>query len=230
MTRSLGSPTNLQSSLSGYTSSSTAAVPIANLLTWTGLPNATEYIIDRATSPGGTYQQVGTSATPGFFDSGLAPRHVLLHRRGHECRRHWITHRRICRHDPRASRRPDGHASHGRFDECNLAAMDRQFGASATGYLVLRSVNGGAYTQVASLPAASNPPPSPYNWTDTNLSPGTLYSYQVYAFNVAGLGNIGSVTGLRVPTAPYLAYVQINGAAATLNYTALLEILWVSPI
>ena len=212
-------PTNIQSSLSGYSPSSPAA-PIANLLTWTGSANTTEYIVERMTGSGGTNQQVGTSSTPAFDDSGLAPGVTYYYTvLGENAVGVGAASATFAVTIPVVPAAPTG----AQVTRRDISAISLQWtdnaGTSAAGYVVLRSANGGAFTQVASLPAASNPSPSPYTWTDTNLSPDTLYAYQIYAFNVAGTSTVGSVSGTTRVSAPYLAYVQLAGATATLNYT-----------
>src|SRR5262249_1696315 len=62
-------------------------------------------------------------------------------------------------------------------------------GALATGYTILRSVNGGAFSVAATLPPALVAAPSTYEWQDTHLSPATQYEYHIIAFNASGSSN-----------------------------------------
>ncbi len=62
-------------------------------------------------------------------------------------------------------------------DAVTLAWLDV---GQETGYRVLRSVAGGTFTQVASLPANS------VSWTDTNVDGQTSYAYQLVAINSVG--------------------------------------------
>ena len=71
-------PTNVQTAVSGYSASSTAATPIANRLTWTALPDVTGYIVERALGAGGTFEEIGATTEPAYFDSGLGGRGYLL--------------------------------------------------------------------------------------------------------------------------------------------------------
>ncbi len=59
-------------------------------------------------------------------------------------------------------------------------------GPFALGYQISRSVDGGAYAIYADRPETSDSPPSTQTFTDTNVSSGHTYSYEIVAENVAG--------------------------------------------
>ena len=63
-------------------------------------------------------------------------------------------------------------------------------GPLATYFDILRSVNGGAFTDYLHLPPSSvvqgGSIPAIYDWTDTGVSPGNLYEYHIEAVNSSG--------------------------------------------
>ncbi|HEV3237958.1 MAG TPA: fibronectin type III domain-containing protein, partial [Gemmataceae bacterium] len=65
-------------------------------------------------------------------------------------------------------------------NEIDMSWQDNA-GHQATNYIILRAVNHGAFSQVASLPPTSRTPPSTYTWSDLNLTPGTFYEYHIEA-------------------------------------------------
>ena len=66
-----------------------------------------------------------------------------------------------------------------------------------TGYVVQRSTGGGAWSQIAALPAGAR------SYSDTSVTLGSAYSYRVGAVNVAGtaLSPVVDVT-VSAPAAP----------------------------
>jgi hypothetical protein len=67
---------------------------------------------------------------------------------------------------------------------------------SETGYHVLRCVNGGAWSQIASLSASST------SYTDSSLSAGSTYTYYVQAYNASGSVNSNQAGVTLAPKAP----------------------------
>jgi hypothetical protein len=76
-------------------------------------------------------------------------------------------------------------------------------GHLATGYLILRAANHGSFSVVANLPPTSRTAPSPYEYADTNLTPGTYYEYHIQAVNSSGNNDFAGVnaTTLTLPPA-----------------------------
>jgi regulation of enolase protein 1 (concanavalin A-like superfamily) len=62
--------------------------------------------------------------------------------------------------------------------------------ATANGFNVLRSANGGAYTNVASLNATTLP-----QYKDTGVTNGTAYSYEIQAINQSGTSATSAAAG-----------------------------------
>ena len=74
-----------------------------------------------------------------------------------------------------------------------------------SGFLVERSVNGGAYALLATVGANNNT--GTVSYTDMNVLPGTDYTYRVAATNATGTSaysNIASASMIAPPTAPGL--------------------------
>ena len=86
-------------------------------------------------------------------------------------------------------------------------------------YDILRSVNQGAFSLVATLPPASAAPPTIYEWTDTNLTPNTFYEYHVEAVDVSGHNDFVGANATTLTSPPSLIYSQLNNNAVTLYYT-----------
>jgi len=75
-------------------------------------------------------------------------------------------------------------------------------GHDADGYKILRATNHGVFTQVATLPTTSRTPPSTYEWTDTNLTPGDFYEYHIVAYNVSGNNDFAGTNATTITAAP----------------------------
>jgi fibronectin type 3 domain-containing protein len=85
-------------------------------------------------------------------------------------------------------------------------------GHQAQGYQILRAVNHGTFTQVASLPPTSRTPPSTYLWSDTGLIPGDFYDYEIIAYNVSGNNGFAEVSATTITHAPTgMVAVPIDG-------------------
>ncbi|MHB8842505.1 MAG: multicopper oxidase domain-containing protein, partial [Candidatus Aquicultor sp.] len=91
-------------------------------------------------------------------------------------------------------------------------------GANATGYVVQRSVNGGAFSDVAALASGST------SYSDSTVTTDISYQYQVRAVNLAGVSNwaqSNTVTVPLVPAAPTnLTGMVKAGPSITLGWTA----------
>jgi fibronectin type 3 domain-containing protein len=83
-------------------------------------------------------------------------------------------------------------------------------GHVAQGYRILRAENNGPFAEVDTLPPTSRTPPSVYEWSDSGLQPGTLYTYHVQAFNVSGYNDFAGITLSTLTNPP-------NGLAAVAN-------------
>jgi hypothetical protein len=80
------------------------------------------------------------------------------------------------------------------WDRAALAWNDNA--ADETGYVVQRSVNGGAWSDRATLPGNS------FSYTDTGLAGSTSYGYRVRAYNGAGSSAYSNVVSVTTPAVP----------------------------
>lgn len=71
------------------------------------------------------------------------------------------------------------------------------YSGAPTGFRIHRSVNGGAFAQVAQIGVNTK-------WTDLNTALGTNYAYRVYAFNASGQSGASNTTPAQwtIPIAP----------------------------
>jgi subtilisin family serine protease/fibronectin type 3 domain-containing protein len=106
--------------------------------------------------------------------------------------------------------------------QMNLTWADAS--SNEAGFRVYRSVNAGAFTQVASLPAGTT------SYTDSGLQPGTAYGYRITAFNDVGESNPAAITvttpgsvpatpGSLIATAVSASQVNLSWADAANNET-----------
>jgi Legume lectin domain/Fibronectin type III domain len=93
-------------------------------------------------------------------------------------------------------------------------------GHLADGYKILRAVNHGTFTQIATLPPTSRTPPSTYLWSDTNLTPGTFYEYHIIAYNVSGNNDFAGVNATTITLPPSGLSATAGNAVVSLSWTA----------
>jgi fibronectin type 3 domain-containing protein len=149
----------------------TAESPSEIDLTWSGVPGATAYTVERSTTSGGPYTAVGSPTSASFASTGLTPAtpyyYVVLATAGAV--------------DSQPSTQvsattllgvPTGVVA----TPVSFTEIDLSWSAvtGATGYVVQRSnMSGGPYTTVGSPAGAS--------FANTGLAPGTTYYYVVKA-------------------------------------------------
>jgi hypothetical protein len=92
-------------------------------------------------------------------------------------------------------------------------------GHQADGYHILRAVNHGAFTLVASLPLTSRTPPSTYLWADTGLTPGYFYEYHIIAFNVSGNNDFAGVNATTITLPPSSLKATADIGVINLSWT-----------
>ncbi len=103
--------------------------------------------------------------------------------------------------------------------EIDLTWQDNA-GHLADGYKILRASNHGSFTQVATLPPTSRTAPSPYDWADTSLTPGTYYEYHILAFNVSGNNDFAGLNATTLPSPPGSLTALPGDGVITLTWTA----------
>jgi hypothetical protein len=213
-------PTNLAAAVTGFTGASNNAVPLGAHLTWnavTDTPPAggtVSYKILRKLTTGGTYQQIGTSATNSFDDSGLTTGSTYYYE--------------VQATDSFGDSLPSAAASittpvlpptptNSQLNSVTDTSISFQWQDNANnenGYLILRATNGGTFSINANLPPDTNPAPSTMTYTDTGLTRGTTYDYHVESYNLAGYSDFVGVTTTTTATPP-------TGLAATTTSTGI---------
>jgi autotransporter-associated beta strand protein len=93
-------------------------------------------------------------------------------------------------------------------------------GTSATGYLIQRRVGDGDYVDYANLPALNATPPSDYDWTDTNVAPGTSYDYHIRAYNVSGYNDFAGANATTLTLPPKNVTAIGGNGVVTVTWTA----------
>ena len=63
------------------------------------------------------------------------------------------------------------------------------------------------------------PAPSSVSYTDTSLTPGVIYAYEIVAYNISGTSDPTDVTNTTLLAAPDLVFSQRNGNSATLFFS-----------
>ncbi len=200
-------PTNVQSTLTGYTGTSTTTTPIVAHLTWGSTAGAVSYKIERKLTAGGTYAQIGTSALPVFDDSGLAPNSTYFYRiRGTNpvgdgaFSTEWqVT-------TPGALAAPTN-AQTTAVTTTSVTFSWTDNASNEDGYQIFRSVSGGTFALLTSRP------PNTTSFTDSGLTPGTRYDYHAVAYNLSGPSNPAVVvTETRTLAPTGLAAAPVSGA------------------
>ena len=83
---------------------------------------------------------------------------------------------------------------------------------TANGFNVLRSTNGGAYTSIASLTATTLP-----QYTDTSVTNGTAYSYEIQAINQSGTSAASAASAATPMAAGALPGGWLNADVGTVQ-------------
>ncbi len=187
-------PQNLQAFVTGYTAGSTTPVPLGATVTWSTVPDAQSYIVERSLGDDLHYQQVATTTTPAFYDTGLATESTYYYEvagvnqvgQGAFSTETSIT-------TPALAPTP----SNGQPVNITPTSITLTWTDNANneaGFQIFRSVNNGAFSLLVSLPADLNPAPSTDTYTDSGLTPNTRYDYHIQAFNLAGYSDFTGVT------------------------------------
>jgi autotransporter-associated beta strand protein len=195
-------------------------------LNWTNnAGNQTSFNLDRATDSGFTQNLINENlpASPNSFTdtyTGLAPGNTYYYRlRAFNAAGNSGYSNLASVTIPLAPPKPSNQMVTGvTATEIDMSWQDNA-GHLADGYHILRSVNHGSFTLVATLPPTSRSAPSTYAWSDTNLTPNTYYEYHIQAFNVSGNNDFAGVNATTLLPAPTLVYSQFANNAVTLYYT-----------
>lgn len=213
-------PTGLQAQVTGYTAGSTQSVPLGAHLTWAAAAGASGYTIERKLTAGGTYQQVGTSNTTSFDDTGLATQATYYYRvRATNQVGDGAYSAEVSVTTPALAPTPTGgHTTAVTTTAIALAWTDNA--DNEDGFQIFRSVNQGAFTLLVALPASPAPAPATVTYTDTGLTPGTRYDYHIQAFNLAGYSDFTGVTTATLTAAPTGLAAAARSGQVTLTWSA----------
>jgi fibronectin type 3 domain-containing protein len=179
-------------------------------LTWNAVTGAASYTVQRSTTSGGPYTTVGSPATTGFSDTGLAAGTTYFYvvaavnASGSSTLSTQVSALTM----PAA---PTGVVATGvSTSQINLT-WTAATGASS--YTVQRAtVSGGPYTTLASVSVTS--------FADIGLTPGTTYFYVLQAVNASGpSASSTQVSAITVPAAP-------TGVAATAASASGINLSW----
>jgi hypothetical protein len=178
-------------------------------LNWTNnSTNQAGFHLDRATDPDFTQNLITefvAASQSGFTDTatGLAPGSTFYYRlrafnTAGESENSNVTSVAI----PIAPAKPtNAHVNQVSTDELDLTWTDNA-GISATGYVILRAVNHGAFAIYANLPPLHTNPPATYSWSDTELTPGTFYEYHIEAVNTSGNNDFTGTNATTITLPP----------------------------
>ncbi|MBI3410581.1 MAG: fibronectin type III domain-containing protein [Planctomycetes bacterium] len=205
----------------------TAASATSVNLNWTNTAtNQTGFHLDRATDPGFTANLITENlpASPNTFTdtaTGLAPGSTFYYRlRAFNSAGDSGNSNVASVTIPLAPPKPTNQVvTDVTTSEIDMSWQDNA-GHAADGYKILRAINHGSFTQVATLPPTSRTPPSTYEWADTNLSPGTYYEYHIVAYNVAGNNDFAGFNATTLTLAPSGVSATAGNAVVTLSWSA----------
>src|SRR5271155_5050157 len=174
-------------------------------LNWTGSSGATGYYVKRSTTTGGPYTQVATQAGTNDTDTGLTNGTKYFYvvsaynSAGQSANSAEVNATPVL--PPPAA--PTGLAAAAGNAQVSLSWTAS---ATATSYHVKRSTSSGAETQIAA--------PTSTSYTDTGLSNGTKYFYEVSAVNSGG-ESANSPEVSATPVAPVSPPATPTGLQAT---------------
>ncbi len=103
--------------------------------------------------------------------------------------------------------------------EIDLSWQDNA-GHAASGYNILRAINHGTFSIVATLPPTSRPAPSTYTWSDTKLTPGAYYEYHIEAYNVSGNNDFAGLNATTLTLAPQTPLAKPGTSFIDLSWAA----------
>jgi fibronectin type 3 domain-containing protein len=228
-------PTNPAAIVTGYTGTTIQAVPLGAHLTWTAVtdtPSAggtVSYKILRKLTAGGTYAQIGASTTNSFDDSGLTTGSNYFYEvQATDTYGDSLPSAAVSITTPVLAPTP----TLSQINSVTSTAISFQWQDNANnenGYLITRSVNGGTFSILTTLPPDTNPAPSTMSYADTGLTQGTHYDYHIQSFNLAGYSDFAGVATTTPVTIPAnltataasgsigLAWTGVSGSGATYN-------------
>jgi fibronectin type 3 domain-containing protein len=219
-------PANLAATVTGFTGTSNAAVPLGAHLTWTAVTDTPPaggtvgYKILRKLTAGGAYQQIGTSTTNSFDDTGLATGSNYFYEvQATDSAGDSLPSAAVSITTPVLPPTPTNSQINSVTD-MSISFQWRDNANNENGYLILRAANGGTFAIIANLPPDTNPAPSTMTFTDTGLTRGTAYDYHIESYNLAGYSDFAGVTTTTTATGPSNLAATAAANAISLTWDA----------
>ena len=187
--------------------------PTTVQLTWTNKdPQTTGYVVYRSTD-GVNFTNIATTQNPSFIDATVSSATAYTYKvEAVNASNQSVLSASATLTTPLAAPLTLTAATSAAGVQLNWAEND----VDAAGFIVLRSANGGAYTQIATIND-----PTVTNYLDTAVNSSQTYRYEVRAFSGAVMsGNSNAVAGTMPPLVPSALTAGINSATSVqLNWT-----------
>ena len=191
----------------------TGTSPTTVQLTWTNKdPQTTGYVVYRSTD-GVNFTNIATTQNPSFIDATVSSATAYTYKvEAVNASNQSVLSASATLTTPLAAPLTLTAATSAAGVQLNWAEND----VDAAGFIVLRSANGGAYTQIATIND-----PTVTNYLDTAVNSSQTYRYEVRAFSGAVMsGNSNAVAGTMPPLVPSALTAGINSATSVqLNWT-----------
>jgi glucose/arabinose dehydrogenase len=215
-------PTGLQAELSGYGAGSQAAVAIGNELTWNAAPGAASYRIERKLGVGGTFAEIGFVTATTFADSNLAPGSAYIYRvRGVNAVGNGAYSAELTVNTPVAPAAPTaGEVTATTQTSISLRWLDNA--SNEGGFQIFRSNGDEPFALIGSVPASAAPTPAFVTFTDSGLTVGVSYHYEVRAFNLSGASSAATASAIaaNATTTSLIATPQATTGGSLVQFTA----------
>jgi uncharacterized protein (TIGR02145 family) len=195
------SATTLPVAPTGVTATANSATSIT--IGWSSVTGATGYRVYRSSTTSGTYEEVGTSATTSYENTGLTASTAYYYKVAAYSNGGEGSQSSYATATTREVGTPTGVTA--AANSTSSITVSWSSVAGADGYRIYRSTaSSGTYIQVGTSETAL--------YTDNDLSDGTAYYYKVTAYNSGGEGSQSNVaSGTTQPVAPTGVKVEISG-------------------
>jgi len=204
--------TTLPNAPTGVTA--TAASTSSITVTWSSVSGATSYYIYRSTSASGTYEQVGTSTTTSYTNTGLTAGTTYYYKVA--ARASYGSSGESAQSSDVSATTLTSAPTDVKAEAVSTSSITISWSSvsGATGYYIYRNTSSsGTYEQVGTSTTTS--------YTDTYLDGGTTYYYKMAAYNSGGESSQSSyasaITQLDAPT-DVTATSELAGSGGGTSY------------